>query len=304
MYTETQNWALGKFDELVDKLGSQNKACAQVGIAPTIMSPLKKGIYAGDANAQLEKLISYFKVKEEAAASPAQQLGFDYVPTSISSKVYEVIRNCQLTGGLAIACGDAGIGKTKAAKRFVADHPNDAIYISVNPCFRNIKSLLKMLCSKLSVTERTLDEMWFGITNKLRDGMIIIVDEAQHLAVKTIEVLRAFSDHFSDRGQTLGVAFIGNTETVNNFGGKKKAKFAQISNRTRQRKLYLTTHIKKDDIEMLFPALNEERQIEFLLGIARTVQAIRGAVNLYVNAADNNNTSYADLVAMAKGTVT
>lgn len=302
MYTEQQKWALGKFEELATKLGSQNKACAQVGIAPAIMSPLRKGEYKGDANYQIGKLISYFQIKDDAASVPsAQQMCGDYVPTSVSQQVYDVIRNCQLQGGLAIACGAAGIGKTRAAKHYVRENPNDAVYIAVNPCFRNIKSLLKILCSKVGVTERTIDEMWLGLTNKLRDGMVIIVDEAQHLPIKTLEALRSLADEFDERGQTLGLCFVGNTETVTNFGGRKRAEFAQISNRTKQRKVYTTNHIKRSDIQMLFPSLHDaEMEIDFLHHVARSAQAIRGAVNLYANAMDNGNTTYEGLVAMAK----
>lgn len=298
---EEQRWALEQFDALAKKLGSQNKACAMVGISAAIISPLRNDKYAGDADAQFGKLISYFKTKEEAAASPAAQLISEYVETSVSTQVYNVIRNCQLKGGLAIACGDAGIGKTKAAKRFVQTNPNDAIYIALNPCFRNIKSLLQLLCNRLNVTERTIDQMWLGLTSKLRDGMVIIVDEAQHLPIKTLEALRALADDFAERGQTLGICFVGNLETVNNFGGKKRAEFAQISNRTRQKKVYTTANIKRSDIQLLFPALrDEDKQIDFLLQIAWSTQAIRGAVNLYANAVDNDNTSYDGLVAMAK----
>ncbi len=299
--TERQKWALDQFEALTKKVGSQNKACGMVGISAAIISPLRKGTYQGDAEAQFAKLISYFETKEEAAASPSRRLLIsDYVPTFVSSQVYEVIRNCQLQGGLAIACGSAGIGKTKAAKQFVKDHPNDAVYIAANPCFRNIKSLLKMLCNKLNVTERTIDEMWTGLTGKLRDGMVIIVDEAQHLPIKTIEALRSLSDDFDERGLTLGLCFIGNKETVTNFGGKKRAEFEQIANRTKHRKVYTTAHIRRTDIEMLFPELRDDMQIEFLLQVARSPQAVRGAVNLYSNAADNENTTYEGLVAMAK----
>jgi DNA transposition AAA+ family ATPase len=299
---EKRRWAMEQFDALVHRAGSQNKACGMVGISAAIISPLRNGKYAGDADAQFAKLISYFEVKEEAAASPASHILIrEYVPTSVSRQVYDVIRNCQLKGGLAIACGDAGIGKTKAAKQFVREHANDAIYIALNPCFRNIKSLLQLLCNRLNVTERTIDQMWMGLANKLRDGMVIIVDEAQHLPIKTLEALRALADDFAERGQTLGICFVGNLETVNNFGGKKRAEFAQISNRTRQKKVYTTAHIKRDDIRMLFPELkDQEQQVDFLLQIARSTQAIRGAVNLYVNAVDNDNTSYEGLVAMAK----
>lgn len=301
-YTAEQRWALEQFDALAARLGSQNKACQQVGINAAIMSPLKKGTYAGDKDAQLQKLLSYFKVKEEAR-NALKFVAADYAPTSISERVYETIRNCQLQGGLAIACGDAGIGKTKAAQKFVADNPDGAIYISLNPCLTTLKSLLKLLCHRLNVTERTIDEMWLGIAGKLRDGMVLIFDEAQHLPIRTVEALRALSDHFAERGLTLGVVFVGNSETVTRFGGTKKAEFAQIANRTRQRKLYSTSHITREDIKLLFPVLAEEqkeKEIDFLFALARSPQAIRGATALFANAYDNDNYTYEGLVAMAK----
>ncbi len=296
-----KQWALTKFAELEKTVGSQNKACAIVGIPSSTMSPLRRGVYKGDEDAKFAKLISYFETKEAAAASPGYELtSSGYVGTSISTKVYEVIRNCQLKGGLAIACGDAGIGKTMAAKKFFRDHPNDAVYVALNPCITTVKALLKVLCAKLNVTERTNDEMWLGLAAKLRDGMVIIVDEAQHLPIKTLEALRALSDYFDELGQTLGIALIGNSDTVNNAGGKKRAEFAQINNRTRQRKVYTYMQIKREDIQLLFPALEDEKAIDLLLGIARSAQALRGAMNLYVNAMDNENTSYDGLVGMAK----
>lgn len=51
----------------------------------------------------------------------------------------------------------------------------------------------------------------------------------------------------------------------------------------------------------MLPALQgQDQQLDFLLEIARSSQAIRGVINLYRNALDNDNTSYAGLVAMAK----
>ena len=41
-------------------------------------------------------------------------------------------------------------------------------------------------------------------------------------------------------------------------------------------------------------------EIDFLLRVARSEQGIRGCVNLFSNAYDNENISYAGLVAMAK----
>jgi len=300
MYNTEQQWALERFEELVAKVGSQNKACNLVGISAPIMTNLKKGTYTGDIDKQFQKLKSYFKVKEEVATTYEET---DYVPTSISESVYNFIRNCQVKGGLVAISGDAGIGKTRAIRKFVRDNPNDAIWITANPCLNTVKPILKSLSKKLNVIAKTNDDMYEAIQSKLRDGMVIIFDEAQHLSIKVIETLRGFSDYFSDNGMSLGIVFIGNVETINKFGGKEEAVFHQISNRTKQKPIYKTSHITRDDIKLLFPILsqnNMEKEIDFLLGIAQSSQAIRGATNLFSNAYDNDNITYEGLVAMAK----
>jgi hypothetical protein len=44
-FTEEQNLALKRFAELEAKLGSQSKACQQIGISAAIISQLRKGTY-------------------------------------------------------------------------------------------------------------------------------------------------------------------------------------------------------------------------------------------------------------------
>lgn len=298
MVTSEQEWALKKFDELAQLTGSANKAGEQIGISAATISAIKGGKYRGNVDKQLNRLIDYFKTKEEASEAYSKN---DYVKTSISSNVYETIRNCQLKGGLAIACGDAGVGKTQAAKQFAKEHSNNCIYISANPCIKSPKSVLKLLGGSLNVSAASLDELWLSIAAKLSDGMVIVIDEAQHLGIRTIETLRSFSDYFDAKNQTLGICFVGNQETVSRLGGKQKAEFSQIRNRTKQTKVFTVKQITKHDIELLFPALiGHESELEFLLKIAHSSQAIRGAVNLYSNAYDNQNTTHKGLVAMAK----
>jgi DNA transposition AAA+ family ATPase len=305
MHTEDQKTLLQKFDELAAKLGSQNKACNQIGITAPVISALRNESYKGNVNDQFAKLEGYFKAKEEAAALPsAGSANRNFVPTSISTDVYSVIHNCRLQGGLAVACGKAGIGKTMGARRYIQDNPHDTIYIALNPCITTLRSLLRILCDRLSVSARTIDEMWIGVANKLRDGMVIIIDEAQHCPIRSLEMLRAFSDHFAEAGQTLGIALIGNAITISSWDGNKKAEYAQISSRMRQNRVYNTNAVTLDDIKILFPDLathNRDQELELMLQVARDPQAaVRGAVNLYNNAIDNGDATYKGLVAMYK----
>ncbi|MGN0553495.1 MAG: AAA family ATPase [Oscillospiraceae bacterium] len=292
---------IDKLNEFIAEQPSQEEAAKILGISSSILTPIRKGTYKGNTEKFLQKIADYFDLKADFNDTYRE---VDYANTSISKKVYDTIRICHVKGGLAVFAGDAGIGKTKAAQKYVADNPNSAVYITLNPCLTSIKSTLKILANAINApTSSTLDDMWMNIVGKLADGMVLIFDEAQHLPIKTIETLRSFSDYFRDKNQTLGIMFIGNNETVRKLGSNRKAEFAQINNRTKQTRICTTKKIKREDIMLLFPILadnNMDAEIDFLWQISQTQQAIRGAVNLFSNAYDNGKYDLKGLVAMAK----
>ncbi|MDE5620663.1 MAG: AAA family ATPase [Ruminococcus sp.] len=301
MYTGEQLELLDKVETLKkEKNLSQNAVGQLIGVSGASLSQLRNGKYNANPQKIFDTLASYFEVKEKAKLTYSE---IGYAPTSISEQVYVTIALCQKKGGLAVACGDAGIGKTKAAQKFVTDNPSNSFLITINPCLTNTKSLLKTIADSIGAgQEKSNNELWHSITGKLSDGKVLIFDESQHLTVKAIEVLRSFSDYFNDKGQTLGICFIGNAETIIRMGAKK-AEFAQIANRTKQRKIYKNTEIQRDDICKLFPVLesgNMNSEIDFLLRVARTPQALRGAINLFSNAYDNDDISLKGLIGMAR----
>lgn len=284
-----------KLEEYITEVGSQSKAAGNIGYSTGTLSTYRKGAYNGDVEKFENRLREFFGLKDEAKmlyVSP------DYVPTSISEGVYATVRMCHLKGGLADECGDAGIGKTKAALKYAAEYPGSAVYVTVNPCVSSLNAFLKLLCRQLKLPTGRKDDMWMEIDEALRGGRkVLIIDEAQHLPIKTIEAIRAFTDNNAE----LGVALIGNPETVTN--GRSRPAFAQIRNRTKLVNIRRTLEVTKEDIRMLFPALanaGQEKEIELLHTVARSEQGIRGAVNLYSNAKDNENTTYQGLMEMAK----
>lgn len=301
MYTEKQQELLEKVEEFKKRNNySQNEAGRIIGVSGSTLSQIKSGTYKADPQGIFDIIEKYFEVKEKAKLTYS---AVDYAPTNISENIYDVISLCQVKGGLAVVVGDAGIGKSKAIQKFTADNPTSSFSITVNPCFSNIKSMLKLIANTIgAVLKRSSDELWISIVDKLTDGTVLIFDEAQHLNMKTIEVLRSFSDYFNDRHQTLGICFVGNIETIERFGSKK-AEFAQIANRTKQSVVFCKADITHDDIKKIFPILdagNMEKEIDYLYKVTQTEQALRGAINLFSNAYDNENFTYEGLVAMAK----
>ena len=283
-----------KLEDYITAIGGQSKAAEVIGYSTGTLSTYRKGKYQGDVIKFEGRLQEVFGNQEEAAELHTST---GYVPTSISQQVYDTIRICHLKGGLAIECGDAGIGKTRAAEKYVEDYPNTSVYVTVNPCLVSITAFLKLLGRRLKVSAGRKDDMWFEIDEQLRGGKkVLIIDEAQHLPIKTIESIRAFFDGNPD----LGIIMIGNAETVTSRRRGKEA-FAQIKNRTRLTEIRHTTHITKEDIQLLFPTLvGHNKEIELLHVIAQTEEGIRGAANLFSNALDNENITYDGLLAMAR----
>ena len=172
-----------------------------------------------------------------------------YINTSISKQIYDIIRVCHTKDGLSIVSGDAEIRKTKAINKYASNHPTNSFVITMNPCMTGVKTLLSIIADAIgSEHPYLIPKLYSAIQNRLSDGMILIFDEAQHMTLKDIEVLRSFSDYFDNIGQTLGICFVGNPETIYRMG-VKKAEFAQIANRAKQMKIYSTSDIKRSDIE-------------------------------------------------------
>lgn len=298
---ENQNERLANALEMVEKFKtekglSQEKAGKLIGVSGAILSQLKAGKYTGDITAQVDKIESYFSVKDEQKQTYREP---DYAETSISSKVYSVIKVCRIKGGLASFSGDAGIGKTKAAEKFVRDNPGSTVYITLNPCFRSVKSLLKLIAKQMGIRQTGgIDDLWLSIRDRISDGTVWIFDEAQHLTYNAIETIRSFSDDCSACGKTLGICLIGNIDTT-----RKLSMFAQLDNRTKLKPTCTTSKIKREDIMLLIPLLEEQdmnAEIDFLWRVAQTKQAIRGAVTLFGQAYDSGDYSLNGLVKTAK----
>ena len=245
-YTDEQKVTLNQLEDFIKTQPSQKQASRIIGVSDTVISKLRRGTYEGDVEEQFKKISDYLGVKEELKSTYSP---LKYVSTSISEQIYDIIRVCHTKGGLSIVSGDAGIGKTKAINKYASDHPTNSFVITMNPCMTGVKTLLSIIADAIGNEHPySIPKLYSAIQNRLSDGMILIFDEAQHMTLKDIEVLRSFSDYFDNIGQTLGICFVGNPETIYRMG-VKKAEFAQIANRAKQMKIYSTSDIKRSDIE-------------------------------------------------------
>ena len=230
----------------------------------------------------------------------------NYIPTSISEDVCKLIRYCQIEKGMVIIHGDAGIGKTKGAEKFVRENPAASVYIQATPSIGTLGNLLKVVARALKVPEsRNKLDLMLSIREKLEGtNKVIIIDEAQHLQLRALEEIRAWADPNPITGQPgVGIALIGNTEVYARMVGKQEARFAQLFSRIRMNRYYSTRKVTSDDVKALFPKLAEDgktKELTFLHGICQSKWGIRGAVNVYNNAINNEDISHEGLYGMAR----
>lgn len=301
-----------KVEDHIKEIGlSQAKIAPMMGISQTALSQWRNSKYdKGNIEEVENKITEFFKLADEHKVVITKALQFSptqgYLPTSISEDIYKLIRYCQLEKGIVIAHGDAGIGKTAAAGKFKRDNPSATIYIKATPATSSLREVLRTIARELKIADtlRTGDlsrmiELKLAETNK-----IIIIDEAQHLAYKALEQITRWADQDIDTMQSaISIVLMGNTEIYNKMVGKQEAQFAQQFSRVKLNRRYNTSAILMEDIQLLFPLLQEskmDKELKLMLGISRGKWGIRGAVNLYKNAVNNECITYDGLLGMAR----
>lgn len=289
---------------------SQAKAAPIIGISAGVLSQYRRSIYdKGDISEVEKKLEEFFKIKDEQAENVRKAEPFktarSYIPTSISEGAYKLIRYCQLEKGIVVIDGDAGIGKTKAAAKFLQDNPATAVYVKAAPSTSSIRSLLKMIARALKMPEnQRTEDLSIAIQEKLKNtDKVLIIDEAQNLKFLALEEIRGWVDEDPFTGKHgIGIVLIGNDEVYNKMLGKQEAIFSRQFNRTRLHGRYRTADVLKEDVVKLFPVLAEkamEKEINYLYAISHSKWGIRGMVNVFNNAVNNEDISLEGLQKMA-----
>lgn len=297
---------------LEDEGLSQAKAAPILGISQGVLSQYRRSIYdKGDIIAIEKQLEEFFRIKDEKKendrkAKPFKgRVGGGYIPTSISEGTYKAIRYCQLEKGIVVVDGDAGIGKTKGAAKFLQDNPTTAVYVKASPSTSSVRSLLKMIARALKMPDnQRTEDLSVVIQEKLKQtDKVIIIDEAQNLKFLALEEIRGWVDEDPFTGKPgIGIVLIGNEEVYNKMLGKQEAIFAQQFNRTRLPVRYRTSDILKEDVTKFFPILLEkgmQREIDYLYSISHSKWGIRGMVNVFNNAVNNENISFEGLEKIA-----
>ena len=216
--TNTVNKALQqKLAEFKAKSGMNQTMLARgIGVSPASISMYLNDTYAekGGKYGTIEpKIEAFLEVQESKAQREELVLGF--VSTKTTRRIAEVMRDAHEAGDTVVIYGQAGLGKTQAVKNYCDKNPA-AILIEANPSFTALVLMRKLAAAAKVSTVGSLNDLFESVSDRLRDsGRLIVVDEAENLPLRALEIIRRLHD---DTG--CGLVLSGMPRLVANLRGK------------------------------------------------------------------------------------
>lgn len=187
------------------------------------LSQYLQGKYTGDVEKVDDAVKVFLELQHDRQAVPKHEIPYCHISTT--RKLHEVARMCHLDGEIGVCYSDAGLGKTVATKRYAHGHKNVIlIEADLGHTARVLFSELHRKCGLDG--EGTIHDMFEDIIEKLKgSGRLIIIDEAEHLPYRALELLRRVYDKAG-----VGILLVGMPRLISNLRGKR-GEYAQLYSR-------------------------------------------------------------------------
>lgn len=202
---------------------TQSAVARGLGISDSALSQWRAGRYKGDVKSLEQAIKSFLQLDSERIKN--RKITLPFTMTSVADKVFEAARMCHLDGDIGVVVGTAGVGKTTAVKEY-ARRNSDVILIEADLGY-TAKEVFREIHRKLGFDGGgSINQMKDDVINKLKDaGRLIIVDEAEHLPVRALDLLRRINDKAG-----TGILFCGLRRFMENLR-LKRADFAYLYTR-------------------------------------------------------------------------
>lgn len=253
---------------------SKAECARRSGVGHGTFSQWFSGNYAGRYDtvnatiaAWLENLGELAEISASAPTAP------NYLPLAFSEDVIRMIAVAQVMSTMVMVTAEAGIGKTAAAEQYEATRANSWL-VTCSPSSKSLNNMLSEIAATIGCEERHAGRLVRAIGKRLQrlgDGTVLIVDEAQNLSDEAINQLRHFVDKYG-----CGIALLGNSETYSRFSRWGQGdKYGQL--RSRIFKRIKAERASPDDLARFIDAwgITDPKQVEFLTGVGLKPGALR-----------------------------
>ena len=201
----------------------QTRLAKSAGISTSALSQFMSHQYPGDTDRVKVKVEAILNREEEKSALTVDSKSF--IDTTISRRVFDIARACHLFQEIGVCYSQAGLGKTESAREY-ASRNNDAILIEADPGY-TAKVLFQELRDIVGGTSRlNLHSMFVDCCEKLKgSGRLLMIDEAEQLPYRALEMLRRLHDKTQ-----IGILLLGMPKLLGNLRGIK-SEYAQLYSR-------------------------------------------------------------------------
>lgn len=219
---------------------TQAKIANKLGVSSAVVSQYLKGEYAGDT----ERIDKAVRELTERHAQKSDEIKTDFVMTTSAKNITLTCQRAHATADVYLVVGDAGLGKTCALKEYAHKNSN-VIMLEIDPTY-SVKVLLSELCNHLSISGAKGNQaMLDAIIAKLKGSeRLLIIDEAEFLAYRCLEIVRRIHDKAE-----IGVVLAGMPRLIGNLRGAR-GEYKQLYSRVGFM-LDLQDRLSECDIAML-----------------------------------------------------
>jgi DNA transposition AAA+ family ATPase len=252
-----RTWSEAELDELRtlvrDQMAAASISQAQVsrasGVAAATLSQFLSGSYGGDNMKIASQLSRWLDARhretEVLEAAPPEPT---FVMTPTATKVINALQHAQVLGDMALIVGSPGVGKSAAARQYVAKTPR-VVTVTASPAVRSVSAVLLTIINALSgrtPTYRARVESTNLIRAQMGAGWLLVIDEAQWCDFEALEELRAIHD-----ATRCGLVLMGNASVLTRIeGAQRDPAYAQLFGRAGWR-----VKLDKSDVSDVPPVL-------------------------------------------------
>ncbi len=202
---------------------SQGQVARAISRSSATINQYVQGKYSGDVT-DLEERIANF-IRRVREKQNALRIDERFVSTPTARKGLEVLAYAHQECEVCVLYGAAGLGKTMTLKEY-ARRDDTVIFIEADPGY-TARTLLEELCGRLRLSKNgNIHALIDLCVEKLKgSGRLLIIDEAELLPYRALEVVRRLHDKAG-----IGVVMAGMPRLIVNLKGKR-GEFAQLYSR-------------------------------------------------------------------------
>lgn len=224
-----------------DRGYTQAAVARAIGVSDSAISQWLGGKYKGDVKS-LEHAITGF-LQLDGERSEKRRITLPFVMTSAAGRVFDACRMAHLDGEIGVVIGEAGIGKTTAVKEYATRNSN-VILVEADLGYtaRDLFAELHRKCGFDGLG--SINRMKDDVIDKLKgSGRLIVIDEAEHLPVRALDLVRRINDKAG-----VGILFCGLKRFMESLR-IKQADFAYLYTRVGFK--VSLDNLRPQDVEML-----------------------------------------------------